>query len=417
MQSRILRGFSLCALLAVPWLVFPAALSAQEAFPLEQQSRPGKQGKETCGIHTPCGPDGSDGSQKQTGAKTASLPRNASSGICLDFFYKPVCPHCAALGKYLDTHTAKYPDLQIHKHDVMEAMELYSGLLSAYQVAEADQGQVPTVFVGDHYCVGEKSCKEVLESFLAACSENGCSCREPGEKSFLELTMIGVASLAAVDAINVCALAVLIILITAVLTRFPGQRKKALYASLAFISAIFTAYFVTGLLIVSGLKFLRGLGSLDVGWIFKAIGVIAILLGLFNLKDFVKYGAGGFKLEVPERWRPAMKKFLGSVTSTAGAFVIGLIVSLFLVPCAIGPYFVAGSLLSGLSFVAAVPWLVLYNLVFVLPMLIIAFLIYLGFASIKNIEAWRQRNLRRLHLVAGVVLFLVGLGLVTGVFL
>jgi cytochrome c biogenesis protein CcdA len=112
-----------------------------------------------------------------------------------------------------------------------------------------------------------------------------------------------------------------------------------------------------------------------------------------------------------------MKKILGSVTSNAGAFVIGLIVSMFLVPCAIGPYFVAGSLLSGLSLWAAMPWLVLYNLVFVLPMLIIALLIYLGFASIKNIEAWRQRNLRRLHLVAGIVLLVVGAGLVAGVFM
>ena len=381
--------------------------------------------EDTCGVHEPCGPEDLQVSTHRDDSATvedlstllAPPQAGAEKKACLYFFFKPVCPHCVRLGVLLGELSVRHANLEIRKHDVLQDMELYQGLLSAYEVPEGGRGQVPTVFIGDHYCVGEKKCKEVLEQWIAADCRDGCECREPSERSLLELTMIGVASLAAVDAINVCALAVLIILVTAILTRFPGQRKKALYASLAFISAIFTAYFVTGLLIVSGLKFLRGLGSLEVGWIFKVIGVIAILLGLFNLKDFVKYGAGGFKLEVPERWRPAMKKLLNSVTSTGGAFVIGLIVSMFLVPCAIGPYFIAGSLLSGLAFWAAVPWLVLYNVVFVAPMLIIAFLIYLGFASIKNIEAWRQRNLRRLHLVAGVVLLLVGAGLVSGILL
>jgi hypothetical protein len=47
-------------------------------------------------------------------------------------------------------------------------------------------------------------------------------------------------------------------------------------------------------------------------------------------------------------------------------------------------------------------------------MLIITFMVYGGFAAIKNIEEWRQRHIRTLHLFAGVILCGIGGAIVAG---
>ncbi|MDR0861052.1 MAG: hypothetical protein LBO09_09110 [Candidatus Peribacteria bacterium] len=80
------------------------------------------------------------------------------------------------------------------------------------------------------------------------------------------------------------------------------------------------------------------LGNLEsLFWLKRIVGIVGLLVGLANLKDYFRYGKG-FVMEVPLSRRPAMMKITKSVTSPAGAFVIGVIVSLFLLPCSSGPY-------------------------------------------------------------------------------
>jgi cytochrome c biogenesis protein CcdA len=83
------------------------------------------------------------------------------------------------------------------------------------------------------------------------------------------------------------------------------------------------------------LKLLGNLESLF--WLKRIVGIVGLLVGLANLKDYFRYGKG-FIMEVPMSRRPAMMKITKKVTSPAGAFVIGVIVSLFLLPCSSGPY-------------------------------------------------------------------------------
>ena len=146
----------------------------------------------------------------------------------------------------------------------------------------------------------------------------------------------------------------------------------------------------------------------------QAFGVFAIIIGILNIKDYFKYGAGGFVMEVPRKWRPAMKHFLKNVTSIKGAFIVGIIVSLFLLPCTSGPYFVAGGLLAGVSWAKAIPWLAYYNLLFVAPMVAITIFIYGSFTAVEEVSGWRERNIRRLHLVAGIILVGLGIAMVAG---
>ena len=114
-------------------------------------------------------------------------------------------------------------------------------------------------------------------------------------------------------------------------------------------------------------------------------------------------------MEVPQRWRPKMKALINGTTSPKGAFVVGLIVAFFLTPCTAGPYFVFSGIISQVSLLAALPYLILYMLIFIAPMLAITFITYFGFAKTENMSDWRERNSPKLHLIAGVLMLAIGI--------
>jgi cytochrome c biogenesis protein CcdA len=115
-------------------------------------------------------------------------------------------------------------------------------------------------------------------------------------------------------------------------------------------------------------------------------------------------------MEVPLKWRPRMKLLIKGITSVWGAFLIGFVISLFLLPCTSGPYIVILGLLSETATrSSAILWLLLYNFIFILPMLAITIIISQGIVSSEKIEMWRQKNLKVFHLIAGLILILLGI--------
>jgi len=227
-------------------------------------------------------------------------------------------------------------------------------------------------------------------------------CQIPHTISDVSFWVITCAGL--VDAINPCALAVLLILLGGLLVFKEQGKRRVLVSGLAFISALYLSYFLIGLGLVSFLQ-LSGLATI----FHRLIGGLAIVVGLFNIKDFIWYGGGGFVMEIPRSWRPTMQKLLLKVGGPVGAFLMGLAVTAFELPCTGGPYlFVLGLLSHSLSRLDIIPLLLYYNLVFVSPLILLTILIYLGYASVEWAIDWKERNLRLLHLVAG--LLMLGLG-------
>lgn len=226
--------------------------------------------------------------------------------------------------------------------------------------------------------------------------------------------------LALADAVNPCALAVLLILLTTILTRHPEQRRKTLWAGLSFVAAVFVSYMMLGALLVFGLKSAtETVGSLQFEGLQRLFGVFAIVMGLLNFKDWISHGAGGFVVEVPYSWRPSMQRYLTDPlwrfrSVVVGSFLAGAVVTLFLLPCTAGPYLVAGGILAPYTWLVALALLAIYNLIFVLPMVAITLVVYGGFASVEQISGWREENIERLHFVAGTILFTLGVALVVG---
>ena len=229
----------------------------------------------------------------------------------------------------------------------------------------------------------------------------------------VELTLPTLVALAAADAVNPCELAVLTLALVAILTRYPRERKKVLRVGLAFTAAIFLMYLLYGLVLINIFKGITAIVGIKI-WLYRVLGIVGIILGAFNIKDFFAYGSFGFVTEVPKKWRPTMKNIIAGITSAKGAFITGLIVALFLTPCTMGPYVICCGLLEPLSIIETIPWLLLYNIIFVLPMIAITLIIYFGFTTIDVVYGWREKNLRLLHLVAGIILVAIGLALLFG---
>jgi len=218
------------------------------------------------------------------------------------------------------------------------------------------------------------------------------------------LTLGAVVSAAIVDAINPCAFAVLIILLTTIAACH--NRRRALLAGLAFSASIYISYLLMGIGLFTAIQ------AAHLSRIFYLIvGILAIFIGLFNLKDYFWYGKW-FIMEVPLSWRPRLKSLITSVTSVLGAFLIGFLVSLFLLPCTSGPYIVILGLLSNVATRnIAFLLLLLYNFIFILPMLGITLAVYFGFTTTEKTDEWRRRKLKLLHLIAGLIILCLGLGM------
>ncbi|MCA9487777.1 MAG: hypothetical protein KC516_02335 [Nanoarchaeota archaeon] len=224
-------------------------------------------------------------------------------------------------------------------------------------------------------------------------------------------TITKITTLALADSVNPCAIAVLAMILIAIMTQNPDRRKKVLWGGLGFVGAVYIGYLVYGIVIVQFFKlfaeFLRG-GSI---YVYKGLAILAMIFGALNIKDYFVYKKGSFMTEMPIFMRPKVKRITEKIASPVGAFLIGFIVTLFLLPCTIGPYVVASGLLSELIFLKALVWLLYYNLIFIIPMIVIVLLVYFGFSKIEEVSGWKERNIRKLHLIAGSLLFLVGLAI------
>jgi cytochrome c biogenesis protein CcdA/glutaredoxin len=356
----------------------------------------------------------------------SNISTNISDHVDMYLFYSNGCPHCANMKIFLDSLKVKYPLLVVNEYELQKNIDLFFEFAAKYDMVVGDSVNVPVIFVHERVFVGDSvDVENDLEAYVGQCvgqcvnpSGSVNSTKTFGSSDSVSkasaalqsLTLPALVSAAFVDSINPCAFAVLIILLSTILVAH--NKRKALLSGFAFSLAVFLSYFLMGVGLYSALQF-SGLTRLF--YIFSA--VLAVLVGLFNLKDYFWYGKW-FIMEVPLSWRPAMKGLIKSVTSIPGAFFVGILVSLFLLPCTSGPYIVILGLLShSATHANALLLLLLYNSIFVLPMLIITLLVYFGLLTTERAEQWRLRKVKILHLIAGVVMLLIGFVMIAGLIL
>jgi cytochrome c biogenesis protein CcdA/thiol-disulfide isomerase/thioredoxin len=352
---------------------------------------------------------------------------NANS-LDVSLFFGTGCPHCAKVEPFISKMEEKYP-LKVNKYDIysdLDSVSLFDEISNEYRIPPAQRG-VPTVFVGDTYFVGDYTIiegfeEEVTNTFqeLAASSiaETNQVTPQSEEMEFVAaeaciqqvkseldcFSLIAITSAALIDSVSPCSITILVFLIGArILTA--KQKKRALKVGLSFCFAVFIGYLLFGLGLLSLVK-VAGFSSIFTLF----VGLVALLAGLFYLKDVFWHGKGGFTMEVPQSLKPTLMKMLKGVTNPFGAFLMGLVVVLFELPCTGGPYlYILGQLANSATRSQAIPLLLYYNLIFVLPLVIISVALHSNLFSIAKVRNWNEKHKRVLRLISGLIM--MGLGL------
>jgi cytochrome c biogenesis protein CcdA len=350
------------------------------------------------------------------------------SAVCVVYFTNSGCIACAEADLRVSSLLEEYfGRFVVVKYDIL--VSGHNDILTHYCTIYNSSVGVPLMIFGLNDFLSEGSLTVVglkgeIDEYLAAGGNrfpllNGSSVAFedlevsslPGSPELLsgstepplELpTVLAVIAAAAVDSINPCEFAVLVILLSGVLAS--GEKKKALKIGMAFVFTIFVMYLIMGFGIFS-IRIASGLAY----YFYKAIGIFALIIGALNVKDYFWEDAKGVWSSVPNSLRPKIQRLLDNVTSIPGAVFSGVVVSLFLLPCTSGPYIIVLGLLSYATtrFWATV-LILLYNLIFILPMIGIVLAICFGLTSTAKAAHWRHRRMGLLHLIAGIIM--IGMG-------
>jgi cytochrome c biogenesis protein CcdA len=220
-----------------------------------------------------------------------------------------------------------------------------------------------------------------------------------------KITLPTVVVAAAIDGINPCAFTVLLLFITAMLATMQAgeQSLRAISARILslggiYIAAVFLTYLGLGVGLLKSLDFFT---REHLPARFGALA--AILFGLWMLKDFFLPDLG-WRLQAPSKVG-TMARQMATKATVPGLILGGFLIGLCTVPCSGAVYLGVLSLLAlQPSTLLGYGYLVLYNLIFVLPL--VAILIAASARpTLNRLAHWNlhHREWVRLALGGGVV--------------
>lgn len=217
-------------------------------------------------------------------------------------------------------------------------------------------------------------------------------------------TLGTILATAVVDSINPCAIGVLILLIS---TLVVAKRKdKMLKIGLLYIGAVYVTYFAFGLGLIA---FLSVIPLSLAEYISIVVGLVVIGAGVIEIKDFFWYGQG-FSLMIPHKYAKKIEKKMKNLSIGTAVF-LGVFVAAVELPCTGGPYLAITLILSQNFNFAAFIMLVIYNIIFVMPLVIILLLVMFG-AKVQGIQKWKQSSKAYMRLVTGIILVFLGVLLI-----
>lgn len=216
----------------------------------------------------------------------------------------------------------------------------------------------------------------------------------------MELSIPVVAWAALLDSLNPCAFSILLLTI-AFLFSAKRERKEILKIGGAYIFAIFVVY------VAIGLGVLRALSWFGIPHTIGKIGAILLLaVGIYQIIQVLipKVPQLGISQKVHGKLA-----ILISRASVPTALAMGALVGLHEFPCTGGPYLMILSILHDqATFWSGLGYLLFYNLIFVLPLVVI-----LGVASVpawhKIVEEWKKKNMRSAKLAVGALMILLAI--------
>ena len=348
--------------------------------------------------------------------------------IHVTYFHKRGCQKCARASDILKRLKTEYPQVVIDLKYTKENRELLEAMGALYNVPEVKRLTTPAVFIGDEYLLDdldEARLKTIVEKYLST----GVASRLPeaegktGDaesaivKRFNAFGTLAVAGAGLLDGINPCAFATIVFFIS-YMSLVGRERKEMLIAGGAFASAVFATYLLMGMGLLKFLLFLNEF-SVVAKCVYLLAAVGTFTLAFLSLYDAIKAKRGKVKemsLQLPKSLKLRIHKVIREQTRTSsvviGALVIGFAISALELVCTGQVYLPTITFVMGVEGmrVNALAYLILYNLMFVAPLLVVFGFVYWGATSLQLGEAL-QRHLMPVKVGTGVLLFGLGMWL------
>jgi thiol-disulfide isomerase/thioredoxin len=350
--------------------------------------------------------------------------RDADGGptVVLHYFYSPSCPHCQIAGPYLDALDGELPWLELRKYSVRDSRDYARLYLDTAASLGVEVQSVPGFIFCRQLRVGFDSAETTgaeLRGALEACYREatggpvaaGPSSRvelplldvvDPADLSLPVLTVV----LAGVDAFNPCAFFVLLFLLS--LMVHAKSRARMLIVGGTFVLFSGLVYFV---FMAAWLNLFLLAGELRA--VTLAAGLVAIVIGAINVKDYFWFKQG-VSLSIPEAAKPGLFRRMREVVAAgatgpmlAGTILLAIVANSYELLCTAGlPMVYTRTLtLAGLPTWQYYAYLAAYNVIYVIPLLVIVVL----FAWTLGARKLSESEGRLLKLVSGCMMLAFGI--------
>ena len=345
--------------------------------------------------------------------------------VHIAYFHKRGCQKCVRASEILKRLKTEYPQIVVEKRYARADQQLLEAMGALYNVPEVKRLTTPAVFIGDTYLLDELDEAE-LEEIVGTHLATGVASRiseakvHIGEaeseivKRFSAFGTLAVAGAGLLDGINPCAFATIVFFIS-YLSLVGRSRREMLVAGGAFAAAVFVTYLLLGMGLLKFLSFLNEF-SVVAKCVYLVAAIGTFTLAFLSLYDAVKAKQGKVKeitLQLPKTLKQRIHKVIREQTRTSsviiGALVIGFAISALELVCTGQVYLPTITFVMGVEGMRtnALAYLILYNLMFITPLLIVFGFVYWGTTSMQ-LGGVLQRHLMPVKLGTGVLL--IGLG-------
>jgi thiol-disulfide isomerase/thioredoxin len=344
--------------------------------------------------------------------------------VNLYFFWATTCPHCKRAMPFLTELASTYPWLRLHSLELTQHQDNVARYINMAAALGREASSVPAFLFCNDMVVGyatEATTGQLLRRKLLDCYERlkagtvstAGPARASPEPRRIAIPLLGAFDpttvslpvvtliIAGLDAFNPCAFFVLLFLLS--LLVHAHNRFRMLLIGGTFVVCSGLMYFI---FMAAWLNLFLVVGQLRIMTV--VAGVIALFMALMNLKDYVWFGRG-VSLSIPEEAKPTLyKRMRGLVHATglpsmmAGTVVLALMANTYELLCTAGFPMVYTRLLTLQQLPGAVyyAYLVLYNIVYMIPLglMVLMFTITLGSRKLQAEEG------RRLKLLSGLMM-------------
>ena len=319
----------------------------------------------------------------------------------LIYFFKPGCRDCAKVSGYIDGMRSEFPLLEVEEHNILEgdSTVLNQALCDRFAVPAKAQNVAPSLFVQSGFLVKDQIIPSALGDLLTsamklpqndAWSVVGEQETELAAEQVVErydsLTLPIVVGAGLLDGVNPCAFATIIFFLSylQIAKRTP---REMLMVGASFILAVFLAYFAAGIVLHKVLAAITEQVQGIQKWLNVVFGLLALVAAGFSLRDAMLARSGRadeMTLQLPAflktRIREVIRTRARARRFVVAAFVAGVLISLLELACTGQVYApIIYQIQKGQA--DAIGMLLLYNLAFIFPLVVIFFAVWAGMSS------------------------------------